>query len=517
MSTIINTGTTITEPFNVKLQDQTIEIGSTTGPAAAVIFSGDSLVTAQSPSLDEVSLLASQVPRQTSSGHTLLEMLGTFINAGTVAADAAAGSVFTIEVQQYATGSAGAGQFIDDGLVTIAAGNTIAVAVGTNAAFAVGAGGTLAVASGGALDIGIPGSNAASGAVNLGNGQVLTADGTVDAAVVNDGTIATSNSGTVATSTGGVLEVSGSVGGTGTLVIGSGGTLELDGPVSGQTILFSTGAPETLILGTPGNGFSQPIVNFQDLDTIAFGNGVTIDSAVLSGTTLTVTTSGGQYVFNNFSRAPDAGTSFSISADHGSTTLQNRLFTWDPQGGSTDFGTTSNWTPAANPGNNDFADFTSAVASGTITGTGTAGELEFAGATPWVLNGADLDYTLNVLVGVPSGTLTLTNGATLDGLSSEADQIGSASGNSGAVTVSGTGTTWETPGTLTVGDECSGALIVSNDGSVSAALGIVVGESLDGSGAITVESEHMSVLPARCLSATAPGRAAISRYLLAAR
>ncbi len=52
MSTIINTGTTITEPFNVKLQDTTIQIGGTAGLIPAVVFSGNSLLSAAQPSLD---------------------------------------------------------------------------------------------------------------------------------------------------------------------------------------------------------------------------------------------------------------------------------------------------------------------------------------------------------------------------------------------------------------------------------------------------------------------------------
>ncbi|HSU07022.1 MAG TPA: hypothetical protein VLI93_15770, partial [Acetobacteraceae bacterium] len=455
MSTIINTGTTITEPFDFQLQNQTIEIGSTTTATAAVIFSGDSLLSMARPSVDTTSEITGQVPGQTTAETARLGSLGIFINAGTIAANGPAGSTLTIDIEP--SGSTIPGRFINDGLITVAAGNTALVTLGSNSAFTMGVGqsigtfATLSVAGSGALDIGTPGTDAAAGAVNVGAGQSLIASGLIDSAVVNDGTVGSSNSGAIGTSTSGTLEITGSVSGAGTLVLGGGTTLKLDGGVSGQSIVFNTGAPETLVLGTPGSGFTQAISNFQDLDSIAFSNGTTLNSAILNGTTLKINTSAGLYLLPNFALAANTGTAFSVSPDHGTITLSNRTFNWKPVGGSTDFGTSTNWQPAGPPGSNDFATFTTNVASGTITGTGTVGELQFGASTPWVLDGADIVDTLNVLVGQPNGTLTLIDGATLDGRSSEADLIGSATGDIAAATVSGSGTTWKTLGSLVAG------------------------------------------------------------------
>ena len=100
------------------------------------------------------------------------------------------------------------------------------------------------------------------------------------------------------------------------------------------------------------------------------------------------------------------------------------MLEWIPQGGSTAFGAAASWQSGSQPGPNDVAVFGSFAASGTITGSGTVGQLQFGGATPWLLNGADIIDTQNVLVGGSNGTLTLSNGATLDGRSSAPDAIG---------------------------------------------------------------------------------------------
>ncbi|HEX5326530.1 MAG TPA: hypothetical protein VFW75_07655, partial [Acetobacteraceae bacterium] len=159
-------------------------------------------------------------------------------------------------------------------------------------------------------------------------------------------------------------------------------------------------------------------------------------------------------------------------------------FVWNPQGGNTDFGTAGNWQPTGVPGPADSANFTTAAASGTITGNGTVGGLQFGATTPWVLNGADLVYNGNVRVGAPDGNLTLTNGATLDGRSTQADHIGSAAGTLAAATVTGLDTTWKTLGSVIV----DGGLAVSNQATMSAAAAITVGDSLQTNGALSVQS-----------------------------
>ncbi len=63
----------------------------------------------------------------------MLDALGTFINQGTIAANGPAGSSFTIDVQQDASGSAGV--FINDNEIDVGAGNAMTIAVGDNAGF----------------------------------------------------------------------------------------------------------------------------------------------------------------------------------------------------------------------------------------------------------------------------------------------------------------------------------------------------------------------------------------------
>jgi hypothetical protein len=327
MSTIINTGTTITEPFDIKLQGQTIEIGSTAGPTAALIFNGDSLVSSAEPTLDSASLITEQIAGQNTAVNALLETLGTFINAGTIAAEGPLDSTLTLAVAQ--SGSGAAGRFINQGVLRVGSGNTASVSSGPNSAF-IQSGGTISVLGSGALDIGAPGTDATGGAVNVAAGQSLIATGLIDAATANDGTVASSNAGSIAASMGGTLEITGSVSGSGTLMLGSGTTLKLDSALTGQSIVFETGAPETLVLGSAGTSFSLPIANFQDLDSISLGDAITIDSANLSGNTLTIDATGAQYQLTNFSLAPNTGTIFTVSQDQHTITLSNRTLTWEP-------------------------------------------------------------------------------------------------------------------------------------------------------------------------------------------
>jgi len=125
-------------------------------------------------------------------------------------------------------------------------------------------------------------------AINAGN---LVGDGSIAASIVNNGTIEASNNSAPGSSTGGDLVIQGTVSGTGSITIAPGATLQIDGSLgTGQTIAFSPGAPETLILGSPTGTISNPITGFAQGDRIEFSNGVHITSvAVLNGgTTLAV-------------------------------------------------------------------------------------------------------------------------------------------------------------------------------------------------------------------------------------
>ncbi|MGH7154473.1 MAG: hypothetical protein ACREF3_11155, partial [Acetobacteraceae bacterium] len=130
---VINTGTT-TEPNDTQLNNQTIELGSTAGAAATLVFSGDSGITFSSPTLNQTSVIDSAVPGQTTPEQSVLLALGTFINQGSILANGPAGSTFTLQVSQAATGTA-AGYFINDQLIAATVGNTLDISIGTNAEF----------------------------------------------------------------------------------------------------------------------------------------------------------------------------------------------------------------------------------------------------------------------------------------------------------------------------------------------------------------------------------------------
>lgn len=220
-----------------------------------------------------------------------------------------------------AVGKAGPGSMTiaDGGAVTIAGGNGLFVG-GTGAGPVAGASGlvklgalggpsggtldvtgnayvwagsTLSVDSSSGVDIGTSGTFA-TGAVVVEAGHGLTGDGKIAAAVVNDGSVIAANSGTAALSTGGVLEIAGSLGGVGALVIDGGAALLLDGALgSGQTIDFTQGAPEALVLGSAllgasGGTIANAITGFVAGDRIEFGGLSGITAAGFNGTTLTV-------------------------------------------------------------------------------------------------------------------------------------------------------------------------------------------------------------------------------------
>ncbi|MDE2580414.1 MAG: Hint domain-containing protein, partial [Rhodospirillales bacterium] len=152
----------------------------------------------------------------------------------------------------------------------------------------VWAGGTLTLDSASGVDVGTSGSFAA-GAVVVDAGHMLAGDGKVSAAVVDSGELVATNSPTLSASTGGTLEIAGTVSGTGSLVMAAGASLQLDSaPAAGPTIDFTAGAPEKLIFGSGPGTIATAISGVINGDVMAFGGLTQIASAVLNGSTLTV-------------------------------------------------------------------------------------------------------------------------------------------------------------------------------------------------------------------------------------
>lgn len=201
-----------------------------------------------------------------------------------------------VQVAGSLTKSGGTGLSYVSGAVTDS--GTIAVQTGS-----IGFNGTLAgngaltIAAGAGADFNSNGAAATTFGGTITNAGALTwfdvTGGTFSGAIANTGSI------DVETSS---LKLAGAISGAGTIAVWAGAALELgQAPAAGQTIVFkgngkgafgASGAPPGahLVLDTLG---SAAISGLANADTIDFA-GATIQSAVISGNTLTVTTSGGQ-------------------------------------------------------------------------------------------------------------------------------------------------------------------------------------------------------------------------------
>ena len=131
--TAIITAGTVEIPLDGTFVGNTVEIGGIGGAVAGLQFQGDAAISFSNPSLDNATLVESAVQGQAAAGQSLLQTLGDFVNQGTIDANGPTGSSFTIEVLAGSAGNAGA--FINEGAMTIDAGNAMTIAVGTSAAF----------------------------------------------------------------------------------------------------------------------------------------------------------------------------------------------------------------------------------------------------------------------------------------------------------------------------------------------------------------------------------------------
>ncbi len=164
-----------------------------------------------------------------------------------------------------------------------------------------------------------------TGTLAMQGGMAFTPDGaalTVDAGgtVSGNGTVslAVANSGTI-TASGGALDITGAVSGGGTLAITGSSTLELGGATA-EAVAFG-GAGETLHLDQPG-AFTGAITGLVAGDTIDLG-GEIATSAVINGTTLTVTTAAGSTMSFQVAGTGLATTAVLLTNDfHGGTNLE---------------------------------------------------------------------------------------------------------------------------------------------------------------------------------------------------
>ena len=375
--------------------------------------------------------------------------------------------------------------------------------------------GTLTVGASAAVDIGTSGGFVA-GELLIEAGHTLIGAGTISAGtILNSGTIVAASPNGY-----GTLEVGAPVTGDGTLVLGSGTDLKIDGTIGGSlAVAFAPGEAETLVLGSPGTGFNNPITGFAGGDWIEFGGGITITAASLNASgTLTLDTGSGSYTLDHVGLVANAGTVVTVGTDFFTgdayVQLESRYFEWAATNGGT-LGAAENWNdttdiqnPAPTPPSaGDNADFAGNGQS--LSGTIAVAAASFSGSGAWgLLNGTSLSATRGVQIGVgANGTLVVDQGATLVSASATAvDQIGAGFYNSGSlvtgvVQVNGAGALLDlgegqlalgagnATGTLTVGGGTAAA------GTVIAGSAIV-GEQAGGSGTLAIGAGGMLTLTA---------------------
>ena len=178
--TAIVAGGTVDTGFDPNLQGNFVEIGGVSGTVAVFNTAGDSGTTFTSPTFDAATTITSKVSGHVTAEATVLNLLGTTINAGTIVADGPTGSIFTVNIGTAAAGTVTLpGYAYNTGALIANAGNTLIVNVGTTSElFNTGR----IVANGGTVQI-----RDAAGAIAGGEAPVrglvlISAGGTVETA-----------------------------------------------------------------------------------------------------------------------------------------------------------------------------------------------------------------------------------------------------------------------------------------------------------------------------------------------
>ncbi len=252
---------------------------------------------------------------------TVTDPGSSFIAAGDlIVGNAGTGTLFvlnaaTVTADQVDIGSASGAI----GSVDVAGNNALLsitgalnIGISGTADLTIGTGGTVSAATpsiGGIGTITLAGGTL-DPIATLTNAGIISGFGALDDALVN-------NSNVIAES--GELEVTGPISGSGNLTIDPVGTLDVSGSIAaGQSVTFA-GADATLILGTPGNQFTDPILSLQDDDRIELA-GLSISGAFFTQSSTpdvgTITVTGSEtYIFNDVTFAAGANTNFTVGND----------------------------------------------------------------------------------------------------------------------------------------------------------------------------------------------------------
>jgi T5SS/PEP-CTERM-associated repeat protein len=197
--TVINASGTVVSSGGFNLQNNTIELGGTAATAALLVSTAlagsggndnGQTPSAQNPTIDQNSVIESQVNSvgtvftgNSMKSSSLLGVNGLFVNEGSVLANAAAGSSFTIAVSATnVVGTAAStlvpGYFINYSQIDVDPGNAMTITVGANSEFfnvseiLVNGGSLLFQAAAGAIDGGYAGGDGV--VVIIGGGTVET-------------------------------------------------------------------------------------------------------------------------------------------------------------------------------------------------------------------------------------------------------------------------------------------------------------------------------------------------------
>lgn len=320
------------------------------------------------------------------------------------------------------------------------------------------------------------------------------------------------------------VEISGTLSGAGTLAIGTNGILKLDAATT-EAIAFPTVGAGILILPGPGT-YSTPLLDLNIGDKIELASGGAITGLSISGSTITIATTGGNAVLTNVSFAPTVSAFFYRFLDTatGDEAIQVAPLTDNWFGSSGDLGTAANWSTGL-PSSAEMLNF--GVGGGTLTGIAGGLEANFSGTAGWILNGTTLDlagfpnppfdrYALTFGASVTLNGSTLIAGGASDlgsnsqavsitaqggsSIKTEGDTIGYNLGQVASLILSGAGTSWTEAadtadagngygtGYLNVGYGGTGILSVSNFASLSTGFYAEIGEHAWGPGEVTVST-----------------------------
>ena len=413
------------------------------------------------------------------------------------------------------TGSLSAANIINDASLAVISGGRITtpgyINIYPGTEISVDGSSSLEVGNAGTVAAGTLAVDASSGGIN--------GDGTLAAAVVNNGAINVYH-GTAGSN---VLEITGAVTGDGMMVIDQGysaspqeiipgGLLQLGSSIgSGQTIEFQDASDPreapTLQLAEP-SAFAGTLRDFANPGDTLQLTGETATGVSVAGTIMTVTLAvGGPLTFTLAGQTPQ--TDQLLASGSEVRVVPVRELDWiGPSGGS--FATAANWndiTDATDPAATapDNADLASITNAGTVTGNGTAYQFIFAGTNTFAgslaavnaltessgsstitgtlaATGISLTGTLATAAGggiTSSGPVTLAPGAMLAVDSSSFLEIGTANAaTAGHLTV-------DTAGTVQVSGDGTLAAALVNNGQIVANSGSTGSNELEITGAVT--------------------------------